>query len=144
MFINLKKFLTLALSVPGAALCNTTLEIYCFTSGEINPIRFEMRYYTDKNLPLNYAFVKYQKSKIWIPLVSLKSTSTLLDHARQEEITSSWLEISNNKPTGLYEMMSQGTTISLMRYTNFSIRKAHNFIHDTGIAFSEEKGCIWK
>lgn len=144
MSINLRTFIALAFCAPSAALCNTTLDIYCFTSGEINSTQFEMRDYTDKNLPLNYAFVKYRKSKTWIPLVSTKITSALLDHARQEQVTSQWLEISNNKPAGLYEITSLGATISSMRYTNFSTGKVYDFIHDTSVAFSVEKGCAWK
>lgn len=141
---NIKPLSILILGTSTTALCNTTLDIYCFTSGEKIPIQFEMRDYTDKYLFLNYAFIKYRNSRTWIPLVPTSITSSSTNQESRDEIVSSWLEITNNTPSGSYEMTTEGVTVKAMRYTNYSRKKVFSFIHDTGVEFSAEQGCKWK
>lgn len=134
---------TTILSIPTATLPSIHIEIYCFTSGNENPIQFELREYTDTSIPLSYVFAKYRTSRTWMPLITKSAISLASTPGAPDENRTTWIEMLDAKPSGSYEIISQGTTINSMRYKSFSTHKTYSFIRDTGIEFSPERGCVW-
>lgn len=143
MILDAKISTIIALSIPTAALPSIHIEIYCFTSGNKHPIQLELREYTDTTIPLSYAFAKYRQSKTWMQLITKSATSSAATPGAPDENTITWIELLDAKPSGSYEMVSQGTTIISMQYKSFSTHETYGFIRDTGIEFSPEKGCVW-
>ena len=139
-----KIFILFALYLFTAdAFSKITSEIFCFNSGGKKPIRFEMRTYFDSDPKWEGAFVKYENSKNLLTL-SLKNTQIyILDKDRPYQTTNIWLEISNNKISGEYEMISQGSNIYSMTYTNVAKKKKFSFVFDANIASSLTSGCTW-
>lgn len=125
------------------AFSKITSEIFCFNSGGKKPIRFEMRTYFDSDSKWEGAFVKYENSKIPLTL-SLKNTQIdILNKDRPYQTINTWLEISNNKISGEYEMISQGSNIYSMTYTNVAKKKQFSFGFDSNIVSSLTSGCTW-
>jgi hypothetical protein len=118
-------------------------EDYCFSSGGPAPTRFELRTYHDISSKWSGAFVKYEKSKV--PL-SLIFQSTKVEGRNEDQpvlSTDEWLEVSGNKISGQYEIMSQGATVYSMTYTNNSTHKKLYFNLDPNVVPSVEIGCKW-
>lgn len=125
------------------AFAHVTSEIFCFSSGDKKPARFEMRTYFDRDVKWEGAFIKYENSKIPIALVLKNTQEEILNKNRPYQTTKTWLEISNNKISGEYEMISQGANIYSMTYTNFGKKKRFAFGFDTNVVSSLSSGCTW-
>lgn len=118
-------------------------EDFCFNSGGNKPTRFNLRIYNDARSKWSGAFVKYEKSNSPISLVLAYRQIDELDKNRPSQTTETWLEISGNKISGEYEMLSQGTNVYSMTYINNSTHKKYYFNLDPNIAPSAEGGCKW-
>jgi hypothetical protein len=119
------------------------VEVYCFSSMGEQEIRFEMREYTDSANALSAAFIRYEKSKTWVPLVLQYRNAEIVAGATQAEVVSTWLEIVGSKVAGVYEMVSQAALVNSMRYKNAISKRQYDFLRDAGVEFSVEKGCRW-
>ncbi|MFL9988125.1 hypothetical protein [Paraburkholderia sediminicola] len=125
------------------AYCQVKFEDFCFSSGGEKPVRFNLRIYDDINSKWSGAFVKYEKSKTPISLVPEYSQTDELDKNRPVQTTEKWIEISGNRISGEYEMISQGTNVYSMTYINNSTHKKYFFNFDPNIAPSAKGGCNW-
>lgn len=134
-------FLIYIISIP--AYCGVNAEVLCFTSGGGRPIRFELRTYYDDQAKWSGGFVKYEKSKSAISLVTEKEECDSLGGSGPCLATADWLEVSNGKVTGSYEMVSQGVSVNSMTYTNKATGKKYDFILDSTVNSSTENGCVW-
>lgn len=130
------------ISLP--AYCEVSVEVLCFTSDGGRPVRFEMRTYYDDQAKWSGGFVKYEKSKIAIPIVLSSSSEQSFDKNSPSLATSDWLEISDGKIAGEYEMVSQGASVSSMIYMNRNTKKPFYFSLDFNADSSVENGCRWK
>ncbi|CAE6707363.1 hypothetical protein R75461_00922 [Paraburkholderia nemoris] len=125
------------------AYSQVNFEDYCFSSGGEKPVRFKLRIYDDIHSKWSGAFVKYEKSNKSISLVPEYSQNDELDKNHPFQTTENWLEISGNKISGEYEMISQGANVYSMTYTNNSTHKKFYFNFDPNIAPSERGECNW-
>jgi hypothetical protein len=126
------------------AFSEVSTEVLCFSSSGKNPIQFELRTYFDSDTKWEGGLVKYSKSKSTISIVLNKTETEITNKDRPYETTKKWLEISNNKISGEYEMMSQGANIYSMQYTNNTNQKKYGFILNTDVEFDVKNGCKWQ
>jgi hypothetical protein len=126
-----------------SAYSQITFEDYCFSSGGVNPVRFELRTYHDRSFNWSGAFVKYEKSKVPISLAFDYTNVEGLDNDQPAQSTDSWLEVWGNKISGQYEMVSQGATVYSMTYTNNATKKKSYFNLDPNVVPAAGVGCKW-
>ncbi|MFM0267798.1 hypothetical protein [Paraburkholderia sediminicola] len=131
------------LTNTSPAYCQINFEDYCFNSGSENPTRFKLRIYGDKLSKWTGAFVRYEKSNTPISLVLEYSETDEIDEDRPAQTTDTWLEISGNKISGEYEMVSQGANVYSMTYTNKFTHKKYYFNFDPNVAPSAVGECNW-
>jgi hypothetical protein len=127
----------------SSAYSEVTSEDYCFSSGEPNPTRFELRTYHDLSSKWSGAFVRYEKSSIPISLISEYTKIEELNKDEPVQVVEKWLEVSKYKISGQYEMISQGTNVYSMTYTNNATHKKFYFNLDPNVVPSVERGCKW-
>ncbi|CAB3729659.1 hypothetical protein LMG22037_05466 [Paraburkholderia phenoliruptrix] len=128
-------------ALPLVAHAEITSETFCFSSGNGKPINFEMRTYYDSASKFSSGFVRYQNSKQPIPLVLANSAEETLNKDAPDQETATWIEIYNGQATGEYEMITQGTEVSSMVYTNKKKNQKTGFMLNTGA--SGQGGCKW-
>lgn len=85
--------------------------IGCFTSGATN-VKFVQMDMEGANL----AYVKYQKSKVAIPLMYISESSERNAGGGPDEVTTTWAEILKGKVNGYYMVMSQGARFYRVEY----------------------------
>lgn len=141
----MKKFILLmAISASFPAYCKVSSDVLCFSSGGDKPIQFEFRTFYDDNSGWAGGFVKYRNSKSFISLTLESHQEESFDKNYASLMSEIWLEVSNRKITGEYEMEGQGTNINSMIYKNFSSGKKYYFIPDQSVNSTEEAGCDWR
>jgi len=124
-------FATALFLLPLVASAEVTSETFCFTSTSGKPINLEMRTYYDASSKFSSAFVKYQNSKQPIPLVLANSEGESLSKDAPDQETTTWIEIYNGQATGQYEMITHGTDVSSMVYTNKKKNQTTGFLLNT-------------
>jgi hypothetical protein len=129
------------MSLP--AHCEVKVEVSCFSSGGERPIRFELRTYYDDQAKWSGAFVRYEKSRAAISLADMAFREESFDKNAPSLAVIDWVEVSGKSITGEYEMISQGTNINSMTYTNAKSHKIYSFIHDSNTNSSVRSGCEW-
>jgi hypothetical protein len=128
--------------LPLHACAEIVSESLCF-SGADQEINFEFKTYFDTVAKWSGAFVKYSKSNIPISLVLQDSRSEVLDIQTPEQTTNTWLEISEGKITGQYEVMTQGASVLSMIYIKGKNGKTFVFENNLSVMSSLEDGCSW-
>lgn len=142
--LKMKRILLSAMCLlPMTGHCEVVAESFCFSLSEKDSVNFELRTYFDPLTKWSGAFVKYAKSKNPISLVLKETSSEELDAQMPEQTTRTWLEVSEGKITGQYEMMSQGGSILSMTYTKKSNGKQYAFEDNPNVNSSLESGCKW-
>ena len=134
--------LTMALGAR-VAHADTTTDVACFSTGTKVPIRFEMRTYFDRETKFSFASVRYAKSKATIPIVMKSVAAEAPGKDQPYEFTTTWLEIADGAVSGTYKMVHQGVNVSSMVYTNLRARQSYEFILDTHVDSTLERGCAW-
>ncbi|QYY31657.1 hypothetical protein K2O51_12545 [Cupriavidus pinatubonensis] len=138
-------FIAFLLLSPPLAIGQPSSEIYCFrslsTSGK--SVNCELHTYYDQFSKWSGGFVKYEKSGKPITLALRDQLFEELSENAPQQITTTWLEIHENKINGEYEMMSQGAMIYAMTYTNYRSRKKSAFLFDPHVSATNESGCKW-
>jgi hypothetical protein len=138
----MKSFFAVVLFVlPLVVQAEVTSEAFCFSSGSGKPINFEMRTYYDSSRKFSSGFVKYQTSKKPIPLVLVNSTSETLSKSAPDQENTTWIEVFNGEATGEYEMITQGTDVASMVFTNKKKNQKIGFVLNTNVM--TESGCVW-
>lgn len=115
----------------------------CFSNGGKHPIRFEFKEYSDRLNKTKFAFVKYEKSKSWIPLIFGGDVGEQEDPDAPAVATTTWFEITNKKLSGTYELTGQGTMISSMLYRKISSPKEYSFVMVSAGDSSAADRCDW-
>ncbi|WP_150715001.1 hypothetical protein [Pseudomonas fluorescens] len=138
-----KKLLVSLCLLPLYAHAEVVSESFCFSGGNQRFINFELRTYFDTVAKWSGAFVKYSKSNIPISLVLKDVRSEEIDSQSPEQTTNTWLEISDGKITGEYEMMTQGGNVLSMRYVKINNGKEFFFENNLSVKSSLESGCSW-
>ncbi|MEK6294345.1 MAG: hypothetical protein V4793_23755 [Paraburkholderia tropica] len=128
-------------ALPLVAHAEITSETFCFSSGNGKPINFEMRTYFDSASKFSSGFVRYQNSKQPIPLVLANSAEETLNKDAPDQETTTWIEIYNGQATGEYEMITQGTEVSSMVYTNKKKNQKTGFVLNAGAI--GQGSCKW-
>jgi hypothetical protein len=128
-------------ALPLVAHAEITSETFCFSSGNGKPINFEMRTYYDSTSKFSSGFVRYQNSKQPIPLVLANSAEETLNKDAPDQETTTWIEIYNGQATGEYEMITQGTEVSSMVYTNKKKNQKTGFMLNAGAI--GQGSCKW-
>ena len=139
-----KTLLLLPSLFPLMAHSAVTTESLCFELSETSPVKFELRTYYDEASKWSGGFVKYAKSSEPISIVLTDSQNEILDPDAPWQHTRTWSEVVNGKVTGSYELMTQGSKIVSMSYTNQSNGKVYSFGFNTSIDSSLESGCKWE
>ncbi|MBN3759868.1 hypothetical protein [Burkholderia sp. Ac-20365] len=140
------KLLVLSSSIfiaPLVAHAEITRDTFCFSSGGVNSTNFELRTYYDSSSSLSWAFVRYQGSNQSIPLIMDESAARTLDKNAPDEQTTTWVEIYRKQITGEYRMVSQGTMVPSMIYTNRKSGKKTSFGLNAS-AVTDSGSCDWK
>jgi len=138
-----KILLAFVFLLPMSARCEVVAESLCFSLPDKKSINFEIRTYFDPLTKWSGAFVKYAKSKTPISLVLKDRQSEEIDSQTPEQTTTTWLEVSEGKITGEYEMMSQGGNVLSMTYTKNTNSKKFTFENNVNVESSLEEGCKW-
>lgn len=138
-----KIFLAILCFLPLTAKCEVVAEVLCFSLPEKQSVSFELRTYFDSASKWAGAFVKYSKSNKPISLVVKDVQSEEIDPQSPEQTTTTWVEVSEGKVTGEYEMISQGASVLSMVYTKNSNGKKFAFENDVNIESTLESGCKW-
>lgn len=128
-------------SLSPAGHAEITSAIFCFSSGNGKPINLEMRTYYDASSKFSYGFVRYQNSKQPIPLVLANSAEETLNMDAPDEETTTWIAIYHGKATGEYEMITDGTEVSSVVYTNKKKNQKTGFLLNAGAI--SQSGCKW-
>ncbi|TGP44897.1 hypothetical protein EN871_09970 [bacterium M00.F.Ca.ET.228.01.1.1] len=128
-------------ALPLVAHAEITSETFCFSSGNGKPINFEMRTYYDSASKFSSGFVRYQNSKQPIPLVLASSAAETSNKDAPDQETTTWIEIYNGQATGEYEMITQGTEVSSMVYTNKKKNQKTGFMLNAGAI--GQGSCKW-
>ena len=141
----MKKLLLLIIMMtfPLSSFSEVTFETYCFTSGGAKPIKFEMRTYFDTFSKWTGGYVKYSNSKSVISIILKDTQNENLSVGRPDQTTRTWLEISNEKISGAYEMMSQGANVYSMTYINAATHKEFGFFLDPNVDLNSDMSCKW-
>lgn len=109
----------------------------CFTAGKTN-VKF-VRIDQDG---VSLGYVKYQKSKVAIPLIYVSGTSEKNEEGGPEQFTTKWAEFINGKINGYYTVMSQGA-----RFYQFEYKSRTNaitsFEDNTNAYSSDGTDCKW-
>jgi hypothetical protein len=127
--------------LPLAAHAEVTGETLCFSSAGAKPASFEMRTYFDSATRFSSGFVKYKNEKQLIPLVLANSSSETFDKNAPNQETTTWLEVFGGQVTGEYELITQGTEVSSMVYTNQKKGVKTGFLLNT--TAMGDKDCKW-
>lgn len=134
------KLLALGL-VLATASCAVFAEgeqsVGCFTSGKTN-VKFVQ---IDQD-GISLGYVKYQKSKVAIPLIYVSSTTEKNEEGGPDQFTIKWAEFINGKINGYYTVMSQGA-----RFYQFEYKSRTNaitrFEDNTNAYNSDGTDCHW-
>ena len=141
----LKSSIVAGLSVAGScAFADAATDIACFTSDTKTPIHFEMRTYYDQDIQFSFGSIKYAKAKTAIPIVLKSDVAEVQGGRAADEVTTTWLEVSGGSVSGSYKSVHQGANVGSMIYTNFRTKKTVEFMLDTHIGSTLEKGCAWE
>ncbi len=129
------------LALALVANAGTSSETSCFTSGSKHPVRLELRLYHDSMRNWSTGFVKYEASNKKIPLVL-----SAPGKAAGPESATTWIEITNNAPSGEYILSRKGAGLGIssyvLRYRNFAKNKVWLFELDAAAGFADA-GCQW-
>lgn len=115
------KSLTLGLllaTVSCTAFASEDQSVGCFTADKTN-----VKFVQINQDGISLGYVKYQKSKVAIPLVYVSSTSEKNEEGGPEQLTTEWAEFINGKINGYYTVMSQGA-----RFYQFDYKSRTNAI----------------
>nr|WP_315299835.1 hypothetical protein [Raoultella terrigena] len=111
--------------------------VRCFTSGSTN-VKFVQMDREGASL----GYVKYQKSKVVIPLIYLSETSEENDDDGPDEFTTKWAEDIGGQINGYYTIMSKGA-----RFYRFEYKSKKNVItgfeEDVSAYNAEDDDCRW-
>ncbi|NIF55484.1 hypothetical protein [Burkholderia sp. Ax-1724] len=131
------------LFLPAIGHAEISHDTFCFSSGGAKSINFEMGTYYDSSSKLSWGYVEYQNAKQSIPLVLAESTGKKMGEDVPDEATTTWIEIYGKQITGEYQMVSQGTMVPSMVYTNKKSGKKVAFGLNPD-ASTDKGGCDWK
>lgn len=134
---------TIFLFIPLTARCDVSVEVYCFSSNSGESKSFEFRSFFDRSTKFSSGFVKYVKATSALPLVWRARQEEELSKDSPFQVTEVWLEVANGRLSGEYEMISQGTNIESMVYTNYSTHRKTSFLLDRNVIGTQDKGCQW-
>lgn len=109
----------------------------CFTSGKTN-VKFVQ---IDRD-GISLGYVKYQKSKVAIPLVYVSSTSEENEEGGPNQFTTKWAEFINGKVNGYYTVMSQGARFYQFEYKS-KTNAITSFEDNTNAYNSDGTDCKW-
>lgn len=109
----------------------------CFTSGKTN-VKFVQ---IDRD-GISLGYVKYQKSKVAIPLVYVSSTSEENEEGGPNQFTTKWAEFINGKVNGYYTVMSQGARFYRFEYKS-KTNAITSFEDNTNAYNSDGTDCKW-
>lgn len=118
--------------------------VLCLSSFDSKRINFEMRIYSDRSAKWKTGFVKYQGSKTPIPVFLKNSVEEVLSEDAPYQHTNTWIEVANEKISGMYEISMQGTQVPSAVYESFSSRKKFHFVLNNSIEGTPETGCLWE
>lgn len=131
-------FLGLSLATASfAAIAKGEQSIGCFSSGKTNVklVRFDQD-------GISLGYVKYQKSKVAIPLVYVSEVSEENEEGVPEQLTTKWAEFINGKISGYYTVMSQGARFYQFEYKSIA-DKITRFQDNTNAYNSDGTDCKW-
>jgi hypothetical protein len=125
------------------AYANVAVDVYCFTSGGNKPTRFEFRGYSDSSVKGQVGFVRYAKSKEWIPIVLESNEERLISKDRPAQVDAVWDEVINGEVSGTYEIEYQGAEVGSMTYKGKRKKSAVDFVSDVNALLPDGSGCSW-
>ncbi|MEN4913485.1 hypothetical protein [Erwinia amylovora] len=121
----------------SAAIAEGEQVVGCFTAGKTNVKYVQL----DRDGAI-LGYVKYQKSKLAIPIVYLEESSEGNQEGGPEQITTKWAEFINGNVNGHYIVVSQGA-----RFYQFEYKSKRNVItkfEDNTSAYNEDgTDCKW-
>ncbi|MBD8451527.1 hypothetical protein [Serratia rubidaea] len=131
-------FLGLFLSITTfTAIAEGEQSIGCFSSGK-NNVKF-VRIDRDG---ISLGYVKYQKSKVAIPLVYVSGAYEENEEGVPKQLTTKWAEFINGKISGYYTVVSQGARFYQIEYKS-STNAIAIFQDDANAYNSDGTDCNW-
>lgn len=124
-------------TTPFIAIAGGAQSVGCFTSGKTN-VKFVQ---IDQD-GVSLGYVKYQKSKVGIPLIFVSSISEKNEEGGPEQFTTKWAEFINGKINGYYTIISQGARFYQFEYKNKS-NVITDFGDNTNAYTSDGTDCKW-
>ncbi|MGQ8702594.1 hypothetical protein [Serratia marcescens] len=109
----------------------------CFTSGKIN-----MKFVQIDQDGVSLGYVKYEKSKMAIPLVYISGNSEENEEGGPEQFTTKWAEFINGKINGYYTVTSQGARFYQLEYKS-RVDLITDFRDNTNAYNSDGSDCKW-
>jgi len=119
-------------------------DVLCLSSFDSKKINLEMRIYSDRSAKWKAGFVKYQNSRTSIPIFLKSRVEDVLVEDAPYQHTDTWIEVANEKISGIYELIIQGAQVPSAVYESYSSRKKFHFVLNNSIEGTPETGCLWE